>query len=208
MKALLIGLACIAALVSLIGVLLNLGVPNDGLAPSGERHPTTASEFKSYITLEHQSVQDCLQTILGNPPYQLSQGGFDDIRDWVADNITYVSDEERWGVSEYWQTPEETLSLRSGDCEDFATLLCTLLRAYGIPANQVYVAIGVDKTGNGHAFLLKNWPDGKWQVIEPRAGSDNFRRFNLADFKTKRGYTIVLCFNDVYYDDEPPYPGD
>jgi hypothetical protein len=41
-------------------------------------------------------------------------------------SIEYKTNEEQRGVDEYWQTPEETLSLRSGDCEDCAILLCTL----------------------------------------------------------------------------------
>jgi predicted transglutaminase-like cysteine proteinase len=67
--------------------------------------------------------------------------------------IDCMSDEERRS-EDYWQTPEETLSYSTGDCEDFAILLCFLLRAYGIDAEQVYVALGVDNEEQGHAFLL------------------------------------------------------
>ena len=103
---------------------------------------TTESEFKSYVQPESPSVKQALQNILGEPPYEISQGGFDAIRDWVADRIDYVSDSKKWGVYDRWQTAEETLSLGTGDCEDFAILLCSLLRAYGIDAEHVYVALG------------------------------------------------------------------
>jgi hypothetical protein len=48
--------------------------------PTGHGLPTTQSEFKSYITPDCPSVKQALQDILGDPPYELSQAGFDDIR--------------------------------------------------------------------------------------------------------------------------------
>jgi hypothetical protein len=86
-----------------------------------------ASKFKEFITLDSSSIVERLQNI--DPPYegdsvdQPTQDGFDAIRDWVAANIEYKTDEEQWGVDEYRQTPEETISLHTGDCEAFAVLL-------------------------------------------------------------------------------------
>ena len=175
--------------------------------------PTTdysESEIKSYITPESQLVEDCLKDILGDPPYEPSKDGFGLIRDWVAYNIGYVSEEEQWGETEYWQTPEETLSMYTGDCEDFSILLATLLRAYGINANQVYVALGVDDEGYGHAFLIENWYfDGQWRAIEPQAPTKVLpgrRKFNLTDVKLDE-YDIFAAFNDINYYDES-YPWD
>lgn len=50
----------------------------------------------------------------------------------VQENVTYVSDEEAHGVSDYWQYPAETLISGEGDCEDQALLLASLLEAMGI----------------------------------------------------------------------------
>jgi hypothetical protein len=166
----------------------------------------TESEFKSYITPECQSVKEALQDILGDPPYGFSQVSFDDIRDWVADNIKYKPDEERWG-EDYWQTPEETLSYRTGDCEDFSILLCSLLRAYGIAAEQVYVALGVDGEEDGHAFLTEDWNnDGEWQRIESQAPvqlSSWHSWFGLSSPDSRLDeYEITAAFNDLYYYDE------
>lgn len=170
----------------------------------------TESEIKSHITPGSPLIDDCLKGILGDPPYQPSREGFDLIRDWVAYNIDYVSDEEQWGEADYWQTPEETLTLRTGDCEDFAILLCTLLRAYGIDENQVYVALGVDTEGYGHAFLIENWYlDGQWRAIEPQAPTKVLpgrRKFNLVDVQLDE-YEIFAAFNDIYYY-EKSYPWD
>ena len=181
--------------------------------PPTTQFDMTESEVKAYITPNCTSVRDCLQVILGDPPYELSKDGFDAIRDWVAANIEYKSDEEQWGVEEYWQTAEETLSLHTGDCEDFAILLCTLLRAYGIAEEQIYVAVGVDNDGYGHAFLIENWYlDGEWRAIEPQVGTQpshpgrRFKEYNLADFKLLRDYEIIAAFNDsLYYDESFPW---
>jgi hypothetical protein len=169
----------------------------------------TESEIKAYITPDCTLVLDCLQDILPDPPYELTEAGFDAIRDWVAANIDYKTDEERWGIEEYWQTPEETLSLRTGDCEDFAILLCTLLRAYGIDEEYIYVAIGVDDKEYGHAFLIEDWYlDGEWRAIEPQVEAEpfppgrRFKDFNLADFLLLRHYEIIVAFNDFHYYDE------
>jgi hypothetical protein len=207
-KCFIILLVCGAALILLLVSGLSCVSYDPGL-PADHWSFWTEDEFKALITPECQLVKDCLQDILGAPPYELSQVGFDNIRDWVAINIDYMSDEEQWGVDDYWQTPEETLSLRTGDCEDFAILLCTLLRAYGIDAERVYVAIGVDDKGQGHAFLIEDWYlDGEWRAVEPQAEAEpfppgrRFKDFNLADFLLLRNYEIIAAFNDFYYYDE------
>jgi len=177
---------------------------------TGHELPTTGSEFQSYITPECPWVVGTLQGILGDPPYEPSQVGFDEIRDWVATNIDYKSDEERWG-EDYWQTPEETLSYYTGDCEDFSVLLCSLLRAYGIDAERVYVALGVDGDDEepGHAFLIENWyQDGEWRRIESQAPVQlSFWHlwFGLPTANPDSGldeYEITAAFNDLYYYDE------
>lgn len=172
-----------------------------------------ADRFKDLITVNSSAIAQCLQDIdpayEGDPANQPTKDGFDSIRDWVAANIQYKTDEEQWGVDEYWQTPDETLSLQSGDCEDFAILLCTLLRAYGIGKEHIYVAIGVDDQGYGHAFLIENWYlDGEWRALEPQAGAQTFppghrfKDYSLADFKLLHDYEIILAFNDLYFYDE------
>jgi hypothetical protein len=166
---------------------------------TGYELPTTGAEFQSYVTPECPWVVGTLQGILGAPPYGLSQAGFDDIRDWVASSIEYTPDEDQWG-EDYWQTPEETLTYYTGDCEDFSTLLCSLLRAYGIGAERVYVALGVEGNDEepGHAFLIENWyQDGEWRRIESQSSS-HYPDLNFGLDK----YEITAAFNDLYYYDE------
>jgi len=205
-KSFLILLVCGAAL----GLLI---VPSLSCVTSYETTTTTPfgmteDEIKAYIIADCPLVKERLQDILGDPSYELTKAGFAAIRDWVTDNtdnIEYMSDEEQWGVDDYWQTPEEALSLGTGDCEDFGILLSSLLRAYGINEEHVYVALGVDDGGYGHAFLVENWYlDGEWRAVELQAPTQVFPgppKFNLVDAKLD-DFEIIVGFNDVYYHDE------
>jgi hypothetical protein len=190
-----LGLLMVSGL-SCIGYIIYPASPIDNWLPA------TESEFKSYITPECPSVKEALQDILGDPPYEFSQAGFDDIQDWVATNIDYMSDEKRWG-KDYWQTPEETLSYRTGDCEDFSILLCSLLRAYGIDAEQVYVALGVNDEEEGHAFLIEDWyHNGEWRRIESQAPAQFSSWHSWVGLPNPDSrldeYEITAAFNDLY----------
>jgi predicted transglutaminase-like cysteine proteinase len=206
-------LSAIAACVTALGLVIMCG-PScmsssaHPAASSVAEVPSTAdSTFQFYVTPDCQAVQETLHDILGTSPYEPSQTGFNDIRDWIADNIDYKSDEEQWG-EDYWQSSEETLLLRTGDCEDFSILLCSLLRAYGIDAQQVFVALGDESEGEGHAFVIENWgEEGNWRRVEPQAPALPSSFTWLETFETDPDaeldkYAITAAFNDVYYYDD------
>lgn len=68
---------------------------------------------------------------------------------FVRDRIRYIRDID--GV-ETIQTPDKTLELKYGDCDDKATLLATLLQTIGHPAR--FVAIGTKSPGEfSHVFV-------------------------------------------------------
>jgi len=79
--------------------------------------------------------------------------------------VPYAYDSDVYGVIDYWQTSEETISLGHGDCEDQAINLVTLIEAlyketYGyIPSNLVWVVTGhivVPGQEGDHAWILVN----------------------------------------------------
>jgi len=61
---------------------------------------------------------------------------------WVAYNVRYMSDIDRWGEEDYWQLPGTTIQLGTGDCEDQAILLTSLIRAAGVPRERVHLVYG------------------------------------------------------------------
>jgi hypothetical protein len=103
------------------------------------------------------------------------------IAEWLRFNIRYESDIENYGDSDYWQFPTETLQRRSGDCEDFAFLAASLLRAKGYSnARVIYGSVtfgldqylrglGVTPSSQGHMWVeYSDW--GGWRVLEGTGG--------------------------------------
>jgi transglutaminase-like putative cysteine protease len=105
-----------------------------------------------------------------------------DAFDWVREHINYVYD-----TQDHWQTPSQTLSLRTGDCKDQAVLLASLIDQMGGNSRiniidehafpTVYVGnnstnlTNVQKAISSHygtdvpIYFLKD-PYGYWMVID------------------------------------------
>jgi hypothetical protein len=71
---------------------------------------------------------------------------------YVADNIKYKKDQDVWKTPEYWQSPKETWSLKTGDCEDFACLIYAIARHFDVPDYQLRIVAG-DVVGGGHCYV-------------------------------------------------------
>lgn len=87
---------------------------------------------------------------------------------WVGKNVEYMSDERVYGISEYWQSPSETLNYMQGDCEDQAVLLSSVLLVSRIP--DVLLVTGyMLPSGDGHAWV--EWFSGRrWYILEATSG--------------------------------------
>ena len=147
---------------------------------------------KLYVTLDDPLVLQTLANITTNDLFP----DWMEIRDWVAKNIQYTFDSEVHGVSEYWQFPNETLTLGTGDCEDFSILLCSLLRANGWDENEAYVVLGT-KDNQYHGWVRLNVDLIGWQSLEPQADALNTL---VGDFLTLSGFEAMYMFNDIYFE--------
>lgn len=79
-----------------------------------------------------------------------------DILCWVHNNISYVSDSKVYKTVEKWQTPSETLVLKTGDCEDGAILIYALAHMCGVNDNRLLLFAGDVKSAagtEGHCWL-------------------------------------------------------
>jgi hypothetical protein len=177
----------IAVAVLLTAVVLSLSC-SPRVSPIIEN--TLSFDPRGLISLNDPQVQASLKTILDGKDDVRTD--FRRIQDWVAANVVYDSD-----IGGYWQWPSETLSKRKGDCKDYSTLLCTLWRAAGVPAADVYVAIGQARDSSRHAFIIQKYIGSKWQVIEPQVGG--FILSDLSAVDTAEKYAITFLFNDVQY---------
>jgi transglutaminase-like putative cysteine protease len=58
-----------------------------------------------------------------------------EITNWVITNIAYTHD-----VIDRWQTPQETLNIEKGDCDDMAILIIGIGNHYGIKTDMAVVS--------------------------------------------------------------------
>lgn len=72
----------------------------------------------------------------------------------VANQIEYVSDFEAHGVNNYWQTPEETLKRKTGDCEDHAILLAYYIKKSYVEYEPKIIIGTIEDIG--HAWVKWN----------------------------------------------------
>jgi len=85
---------------------------------------------------------------------------------WVKTNIKYLDDEKRW-QKQYWQTSEETLYYKTGDCEDFATLFSDILQKWGYDS-KIINYMWIDKKSkwlNGHSVCIFGY-NSKLYIID------------------------------------------
>lgn len=88
------------------------------------------------------------------------------IEGWVAREVRYLMKRGR----DPWQFPEETLTAGSGDCEDLAFLIASLLRGAGVSGYHVRVALGEVRAGSeryDHAWVVYKNESGQWCLIDP-----------------------------------------
>lgn len=93
------------------------------------------------------------------------------IASYVAATVRYAPSDGH----DPWQFPAETLALRSGDCEDIAFLLASLLLASGISGYNVRVALGQVHVRGArgrrqrydHMWVMYKCEAGHWLLLEP-----------------------------------------
>ena len=99
--------------------------------------------------------------------------------EWVNENIKYVEDEDNYGVAEAWANPEQTLNQGSGDGEDLAFLLASLLKWHTDEVDTdggdlVYVECGFLVPPDQDLRFWAFWWDASselgWQQLDPTTG--------------------------------------
>lgn len=93
-------------------------------------------------------VRELAVKIVQHLPNQKFYEEAEAIHDWVRSRVRYVKDVR--GV-ETIQTPEKTLELGAGDCDDLSTLTAVLLEAIGHATR--FVAVGFKKRGFSHVLI-------------------------------------------------------
>ncbi len=121
--------------------------------PIAFAHDLQSSDLSNYITPYDEKVIELAEFIGMKPflsyPLENARSAYY----WVSENIQYRFDNQTWGVQEYWQLPSTTIKLGTGDCEDQALLLASLLRALKLPRDNVRLLVGSTGRGTYHAWV-------------------------------------------------------
>jgi hypothetical protein len=144
----------------------------------------------SFITPEDASIINLRNEILQDNIAILTPDWMK-FRDWVGNRIEYKQDSEIHGEMEYWQFSNETIQLKTGDCEDFSILLCSLLRSNGWETDSVYVIIG-KQNNMYHGWVRLIWNDIQYNIEPQGSGFELI----IGDMTNLSGYEAICYFND------------
>jgi len=104
-----------------------------------------------------QKIDQAEYPLLGSPS---------EIVTWLASNIKYKEDIQGEKKEDYWQSPEETIILQSGDCEDYSFLVEAFLDQMGIESSVIVVNYTKSGKPAAHAFIV--FPKKKpYQCLTP-----------------------------------------
>ncbi|MFA5132996.1 MAG: transglutaminase family protein [Candidatus Paceibacterota bacterium] len=124
----------------------------------------------------------------------------------VMKRVSYKSDMLKWNKPERWQSPAETFALGTGDCEDGALMLMTLMDAADIPAWRRKVACGYvlePRTNKrvGHAYVIYLKDDFRWYCLDwcyyPVESIENYLK-NVPHSELKKYYDLWWTFNQEH----------
>jgi predicted transglutaminase-like cysteine proteinase len=81
----------------------------------------------------------------------------------VNARITPMSDEDQYGVPDYWTYP-----VKAGDCEDYALEKKRELVGAGFPSKDLLMTVVLDENGEGHAILTVATDKGDYMLDNRR----------------------------------------
>ena len=112
----------------------------------------------------------------------------DEVCNWLLDCI-YVTDQEEFGVADYWQHPAEFEARRRGDCEDHALWAWRKLSEIGVFAELICGRCqGNNGTFRGHVWVHFT-EDGTEYLLEATAASRSAMVRPLTDAWVRSAYS-------------------
>lgn len=113
-----------------------------------------------FVRFCESNPKHCAQTGFGEAritatPERLSE--LDEVNRSVNARVQPLTDQEIYGVTEYWTIPD-----KYGDCEDYVLLKRHLLIQRGWPASALLITVVRDENGDGHAVLTVRTSQGDY----------------------------------------------
>jgi hypothetical protein len=179
-------------------------IVHNPIIPASRYIPGTKKKYfvdiREFLTSEKNAV---MKQAIGSiredlPPAEKAlflsheRGSFDlrlrKVTSFITKNIKYRPGTRNM---DEWMFPEETLAKESGDCEDRAFLLASMLISSGISSYMVRVALGKiyrqsTKESFDHVWVMYKNESGLWMLIEPQLYSARAQEHTTLLLKGKR----------------------
>jgi len=134
------------------------------------RNDQVGHEYSKYLEYPNREIKNLVRTIVDS--FEPNDVKAEKILLWVQDNIEYKTDLENYNMNEWWTTPSQTLRRESGDCEDGAFLIHSMMLNAGIPwerirtyGGQVWAGVGAAMGGHGWTSYQREIDD-VWVVLD------------------------------------------
>ncbi|HTL47462.1 MAG TPA: transglutaminase-like domain-containing protein [Verrucomicrobiae bacterium] len=105
----------------------------------------------------------------------------EDLAKYMWRNFRYENDQSNFGKAEYWQSPEEFMENKAGDCEDFALFASEILKQQG------------KKT-----FLLNIYGSGFAHTICVFVENGKYNAMDGTDVKRINANDLPSLMNEIY----------
>ena len=179
-------------------------IVHNPVIPASRYVPGTKKKYRvdirEFLTSEHnavmkQAIESIRDSLPGDEKAFFSsheRGSFDfrlrKVTSYISKNVKY---EPGTRNMDEWMFPEETLAKESGDCEDRAFLLASMLISSGISPYMVRVALGKIyrqsvKKSFDHIWVMYKNESGLWMLIEPQLYSDRAEKHATLLLKGKK----------------------
>ena len=124
----------------------------------------------------------------------------EEVQEYVYNTITFKFDNDVWG-DDYWQLPEDTYSMKTGDCEDFCLLFMYLCKIrLNIETEMIRVS---EKHTNANHMIVKLVEKNIY--IDPQLSYlDDFDIFEY-EYKLKIKYCEAIWMAYYYHDSVGEY---
>lgn len=88
------------------------------------------------------------------------------VNSYVNARVRFVDDRVQFGVADRWMHASETLARGRGDCEDFALAKRAMLRAAGVPEDNLYLVVLKDLSRRADHAVLVVRAKGRFLVLD------------------------------------------
>lgn len=155
---------------------------------------TTQTSTHPHVVMWRESIQ---QVNLGHDTLR----GLERVNRITNKSVTYISDYAHHTLSDYWETPIQTI-LQGGDCEDIALLKAVALHHLGWPRENMHLLMGYTRYRGkklAHAVLLVDYA-GEHYVLDNLV--DTLVPFSKSILQPM--YMLNMDSTQMYYTASPP----